>query len=162
MVTRILKWRGGADVGCKRDAIAAANGTLPYLDRGACRKVYSGARSIVYKVATSGDNRANVSEYERMDRIAQFDRTLATPSTVYFVTVNGQEVAVLAQFARPNDSRALDPNTVARFYDRVARYNAENPFGDKIGDMHGGNFRSTPMGRATITDCGDVIIGGRF
>lgn len=150
----VSKWIGHMQYGSKRDAIAAVDGTLPMLGRGACRKVYKGkSPRIVYKVTTSGDNRANVSEYERMLRVQAFDHNIATPCTLYMV----DGVAVLAMVERPHDSDTLDHAAYDRFMQRLTRYNRES--GDHIGDMHGQNYRATPSGKGTVTDCGDVIIG---
>jgi hypothetical protein len=121
------------------------------------RTVYKGARGIVYKVAggrgrhAANDNAANVSEYERMVRIGRFDATLATPCTLYMV--NG--VAILAMVLRPGDSASASGRAWDVLHAKVQRYNRES--GDHIGDMHGQNWRLTPMGRPTVTDVGDVF-----
>ncbi len=152
-------WVGGGTVGCKRDAAAAAFGVLPHAGRGFMRTVYMGARDTVYKVANNGGSRANISEYERMVRIANFDRNISTPCALFDVSMpDGTVRTVLAMTARPADATDADGKVRARYFDRVARYNAENPHGDFIGDMHDGNWRLTPRGRGTVTDCGDVFI----
>lgn len=158
----VRKWIGGGDVGCKRDAIAALAGTLPQIGRGFCRITYKGARGIVYKVPRNpARDRSNVSEYERMTRIAKFDRSLSTPTALYIV----DGVAVIAMYERPisaaeEDFRAMTAwgkANAARVQARVAAYNAAHIGTDRIGDMHEGNWRGTVMGRPTLTDVGDVV-----
>lgn len=154
----VERWHNYMVYGCKRDAVAAADGTLRKLGRGALRATFTNARGdIVYKVAhQSTFGTPNRSEYARMLRIAEFDRGLSTPCSLYTVPTNDGPVLVLAMVTRPGESVKADRDTERRFTARITRYNDAHP-SDRIRDMHSDNWRLTPRGRATVTDVGDVV-----
>lgn len=154
--TRTTVKRGtGEDIGCKRDAEAAFDGKLVKIGAGFMRTAYVDARGkFVYKVANFGKNSDNESEFERMWRVAATPGCASIYSPVALFYVDG--VAVLAMRVRPHDTDATRWEARDKFRETVRLYNETNIWGDKLSDMHDGNFRGTPERRLKLTDCGDV------
>ncbi len=148
----------GEDIGTKRDAEAAFDGKLREIGRGFMRTVYVDARGrFVYKVANFGKNSDNESEYARMGRVSRTPgcKSLYSPCALFYV----DGVAVLAMRVRPLTSGEVTWEVREKFMEAVSLYNSTNRWGDRLSDMHGGNYRGTPGGRLKLTDCGDVDDG---
>lgn len=143
------KWPFGMRVGCMRDAERCVDGRLVETGRGAFRIVYMNAdRTVVYKRAR--DKFSNLTEWERMVRIARAVKALSTPCTIW--TVDGE--LVLAMVARPTAGNRAPGGTERKFRALVAQYTRLTD--EHLADLHGDNWRLTPKGRPTLTDAGDV------
>lgn len=140
----------GADIGCKRDAIATARGELNRIGAGVQRTAYADRRNrFVYKIENGGWDGANRAEFEafmggelRARGLAQY----GSPVALFTVTdPNGREYEILAMPFRAQASHAASRAEMNRFMSRG---------GNRLPDMHGGNFRVTANGRIKITDLG--------
>lgn len=140
----------GMDVGCKRDALAAARGELFPIGDGAQRTVYVDARGrFVYKIEKGGYPGSNRDEYEafRSSHLREMGLgQYGSPVALFTVeTAGGWSVEVLAMPVRPKHSHEASPAEQNRFHSRGAR---------RLVDMHPANYRVTPGGRIKITDLG--------
>lgn len=138
-------------VGCKRDAVAAVEGGLRFLNNGAYKDAYvSHDGKYVYKIACrdfdgSRDNWMIEHEFEKYEHLNAAGHRWAPPTSLY--TVDG--VAVMAQpFYTPGD----DLDCYSPRYQRLERKAYALERKGLVWDQHSGNWAATKRGELRIID----------